>query len=560
MKHLFCALCFTLALFGSLTASKTEDTSRSRILYLLQSGNEAAALDLYQDYYQNIGKHDSELLEQVALLLIEKGYRTKNPETQLLALYGAGISHNEKVLNILQEGLASPVPQLQIISLNFLSRLQSDEADETLNRAMSSNYLLIRLEAAFHLAQKKARKAVGQIDSLMNKVDPELHPIFPQLFALAGTTEAVKILRKLLNNPYEKVRIEAILSAARSGRDDLLPIIRILATHHSPSQQEACAWALGTLKDEASIPRLEILACSTAPYVRLAANHALYELGQKERRTELEKDAQSGNLFAIRLLGEIDGAENTLFNLTQNTNLQIKTNATLALLERKDKRCLLTLAEIILRDPRDLAFVETPSMGGAFKAWKVTPSARQSFKDNPMPHELSLNMRETVLTQAMNLPEEEFIQLARVIFETQQNELIPTLVGLLESMQTPSAIQLLKIYQQKAGAPLIRNYCNLALFNMKEEGPYADNLREWILKQEKTALIEFRPFVPWELRDPLSTYQLTPHETSRLLIEAFQSMASCQDEQGINTILHAIQHGNEKNRYALAGLLMHAVR
>ncbi len=560
MKQLYSLFLCLISLLSSLSASTVEEATRSRILFLLQTGNEADSLELYESHYQCIGKHDSELLQQIALLMIEKGYRSKNPETQLMALYGAGISASEKVLPILQEGLTNPLPQLQLISLNFLSRLQSDEADESLNRAMASNFLLIRLEAAFHLAQKKTRKAVGQIDSLMNKVDPVLHPIFPQLFALAGTTEAVKILRKLLNHSYEKVRVEAILCAAKTGRDDLLPVIRILATHHTPSQQEACAWALGILKDEASIPRLEVLACSTAPHVRLAALNALYHLGQKERKEALEKEARSGNVFAIGVLGDVDGSESTLFELIQNPNLQIKINASLALLERRDPRCLISLAEILLRDPRDLAFVEAPSLGGAFKAWKATPSARQNFKDNPMPHELSLHMRETVLSEALNLPESEFLQLARVIFETQQNDLIPTLVGLLESMQTPGAIHILKTYQQKAGAPLIRNYCNLALFNLKEEGPYAENLRQWIVKQEKIDMIEFRPFVPWELRDHLTSYQLTPQETSRLLVEAFQSMASCQDEQGINTLLHAIRHGNEKNKYALVGLLMHAVR
>lgn len=551
-------LCLFLILFASVCTA--DDAARSRILFLLQTGNEASALDLYEEYHATIGKHDSQLLEQMALLIIEKGYRSKNPEIQLLALYGAGISHNEKILHILQEGISSSTPQLQLISLNFLSRFQDDEADETLNRAMASDYLLIRLEAAFHLAQKKARKAVGQIDSLMNKVDPELHPLFPQLFALAGTNEAVKILRRLLNHSLESVRIEAIIAVAESGRDDLLPVIRILATHHTPSQQEACAWALGALKDEASIPRLEILACSQASHVKLAAQQALYHLGQKDRRIELESAARSGDLFAIHALSEIEGCEETLFNLTSHPNLHIKVNASLSLLERKDPRCLSSLMEILLHDPRDLAFTEASSAGGAFKAWKVTPSARQNFKDNPLPHELSLHMRELALTKAMNLPEQDFLKAARVIFELQQNELVPTLVSLLESIQTPRAVELLKFYQQKTGAPLIRTYCNLALYKMKEAGPYADNLREWILKQEKTNLIEFRPFVPWEMRDPLSVYQLTPHETSRLLIDAFEAMASSQDEQGINTLLHAIRHGNEKNKYALAGLLMHAVQ
>jgi len=40
--------------------------------------------------------------------------------------------------------------------------------------------------------------------------------------------------------------------------------------HNEKAQQEACAFALGTLKDETSIRKLENLARSTTPHVRLA--------------------------------------------------------------------------------------------------------------------------------------------------------------------------------------------------------------------------------------------------------------------------------------------------
>ena len=67
----------------------------------------------------------------------------------------------------------------------------------------------------------------------------------------------------------------------------------------------------------------------------------------------------------------------------------------------------------------------------------------------------------------------------------------PLLIKLLCNMQTPATIALLKEQQQKTGAPFIRNYCNLALFIINEEGPYEENLRKWVAEQHDTEIIDF---------------------------------------------------------------------
>jgi len=561
-----CKVVTRLFLVSSLTCGTlaysvdTSSTERNRILYLLQIGREANALDLYDYYHQQTGRHDGELLQKIALQIIEQGFKSKNPEEQVLAIFGAGISANENALHILEDAVSSPIPQIQMLSLAFLSRLHHDDADEALNIAMKSNYLLVRAEAVFHLAEKKHPKAVGQIESLMNKVDPELLPAFPQLFALTGTPDATRMLKKLLNHSSEKVRVSAILSVAKYDRDDLLPQVRTLLTHHSVPQQEACCLAIGLLKDEASLAKVELLTQSRSTNVRLAALQALYRLGRKEVYRDVEQIAKMDDLFAIAILADMEESAPVLVELTKSSSLQVKVNAALALLKLKDPRCLLPLVDVLIQDSRDLGFVEITTAGNGLKAWKIVPSAHQNFGEDPMSHEMSLALKENTLAQIVNLPEEYFYVVAKGIFQQQQNALIPTLVDLLEAMQTPEAIALLKTYQQQAGAPLIRNYCNLALCRMKEEGPYKENLRTWIRSQQNVDMIQFRPFVPWELRDHASRYQLTPHDTSRLLVEAFETLARQQDEEGISILLQAIRFGNSKNKYALAGLLMHATQ
>jgi hypothetical protein len=131
-------------------------------------------------------------------------------------------------------------------------------------------------------------------------------------------------------------------------------------------------------------------------------------------------------------------------------------------------------------------------------------------------------------------------------------------VKCLETLKSPATIQLLKEEQQKAGSPLIRNYCNLALYRLQEEGPYAQLLYDWVSKQYKEDLIRFRPFFSWGKRETPSTFQLNPEETSKLLIESFEALTASQNDEGITMLLQAIRYGNGKNRYALAGMLMRA--
>lgn len=527
------------------------------ILYLMQTGESAKALEAYQEYCRESESHDFDLLQQMGLILLDQGYRSHDAEIQMLTLFGAGVSLNEKALYILEEGLSHDVPQLQLIALNFLARYQNDRADEVLYRAMTSNHLLIRMEAAFHLAAKKTPNAVGQIESLMSKVHPDLIPHFPQFYGLIGDEASIKIMRKLLTHPDDSIRIETILSAAKHGRDDLLPQIRRMSSQHHDNQQEACAYALGVLKDEASISRLERLSHSHAPTVRLAALHSLYKLGRKDAHKGIEKMALGKDLYAIKLLGDIPEGRNTLAKLINDPNIQVRINAAIALLEHKDPRCLSPLSEVLFRDARDLLLLETNSQGKSLSHWKIASSAAQNFEDNPVVFELSLSLREDILEKALDLPEKDFIALANTLFETHQNDLIPLLTHLLENLQTQEAIELLKKHQQKVGAPLVRNYCNLALYRLKQSGPYEENLRSWVTQQQNVDLIRFRPFMPWELRDSHEAYfELTPQETSRLLVEAFESYMIAQDDKGIDVLISIMQNGNPKNKYALMGLLM----
>lgn len=541
--------------------SHPQQTNVSRILYLMHTGETAKALEAYQEHRKESGTNDFELIEQIGLILLDQGYRTRDPEIQCLTMFGAGISTNEKALYILEDGMATGEPELQLLALNFLSRYHNDRADVAIHRAMASNSLLVRLETAFKLSTRKDPKAVSQTEALMAKVPEELWPIFPQIFACSGSPEAKKILRRLLTHKDERIRIATILSLAEHGHDDFLPHIRRMASHHGPAQQEACATALGMLKDENSVNQLQQLTKSLNHNVKLAALSSLYDLGRHETRKEVEILAQQGNVFAIKILGGMPGSEDTLAKLSLNNHMQIKANAAVALLELRDKRSLPVIAQLLLKDNRDIALGKISSQGMSLSALKVIPSAQQNFEEDPVAAELSLHICEGLLVKTVELSEKDFLDLANAIFERQQNDLIPALTEVLENHPTLPVIELLKKHQQKIGAPLVRNYCNLTLYRMKQPGPYAQNLMDWVTQQRNIDLIRFRPLVPLDLRARSETaFELTPQETSGLLVMAFESFVATQDDKGIDALISIIQTGNPKNKYALIGLLMRAIQ
>lgn len=531
------------------------ETEFSKLLFLTHSGNVESALNQYIDQYQKEQKHNFELLQQLSLILLDKGLKSGSPEEQMLTIYGAGISTNEKSYYLLEEGLNSPHPQIQAISLNFLARSQNDYADALINRLITSPHPLIRLEAAYQLALKKHALATPQIEALMCKMGDEAASIFPKLFATCGDAASTKVLRKLLTHPKSEVRCETILCLAEFLRDDLLMSIRKMAMHSDVAQQETCAVALGAMKDENSIPLLKRLAASHSISVKIAAIQALNEMNETDWNPDLFKLAKQGNLFAIYALKDIPSSEELLAFLARSENLQIRLNASLALLAKQNPKCIRGLLEILLKDSRDLAIVKVHSLGKGLSAFKAMPSATEN-PENALLQELTLGLREDFLDAAINLPEEHFLKIAAALFDHKQNELIPTVCHLLHQLGTPASIALLKKEQQKAGAPLIRNYCNLALFKLKEEGPYEKNLLQWVAKQQNSDMIRFRTFVPFDLRDDEQSFELTPEETARLLIDSFESIAITQEDQGINLLLDAMIHGNPKNRYVLAGLLL----
>ncbi len=522
-------------------------------LFMMQSQSIEEALVCYEKFAAERG-HDFEVLQRMGQIFFANGIQSEDVGDFTMTLFGAGLSGSSASIDILERGLYSNDPQIQMIALHFIAKLDDDRVSELLSRAMSSPFLSTRMEAAYYMSLKKHPHAVGQIEGLMVRLPPFFRPFFPSLFALIGTSDATAALKRLLDDLDPQVRVESILNIARLGRDDLLPILRKRITQHFGPELEACAFAMGTLKDTFSMKKLKRLANSPMDNVKIAAILTLYHLGERSYIPELEKLALDRNLLAISALAQIPTSGDTLAKLVVSNNLQVRVNAAVSLSQLRDSRCLLAAEEILIQDSRDLAFSPFPSPGRSMGIWKAIPSAELRSQDETCNLSLSLSMREQLLGELAHLEQKKFVVLARRIFEAQQIDLIPATITFLENLRTPEAIELLKEGCAILTSPLIRDYCHLSLYRLKEEGPYEEYIKLWVMRQKDAELIRLRPILPWKMRLE-SDFTLTAEETSRLLIDSFVAIATSRN---IDFLLQAIRQGNPQNRYALFGLLMRA--
>ncbi len=564
--HLFIKLCFffllahcsvSAELVPLVNEPKLLDVESSRIVFLTRQGDIDTALKLYQKLYHERNQHNYLLLQQMSLAILLNGASQSDPEIQLLSLFGAGIALHEQAYEIIENSLRNRNPLIQLIALQSLSRLQQDRADQVMFRVLGSTHLALRYEALKLLCKKKHEQAISQVTSLLYKIPRVYIPVIPPLLALLETPESTRLLRQLLHDSSVEVRLSSILSIAQNKRDDFLPQIQLHAAHGHYSELEAAAYTLGILCDESSQTRLERLTASQFPTVSLAASLALYKMGNKEALNLIEQRAIGGDLFAISILGDLENNSWVLVPLLNHSDKLVRLNTVLALFAQNNPQAFSYLDEILIRDDRDLAYISYKSPGKTMTAIKTTNGASFLLSEDPEIYEDDLELRLSILEELRRQSEPYFIRTAHQIFKAQQNDLIPHVTALLEEMATTEAVQCLKQYEKQLGAPLIRHYCALALYRMDESSSSIDSLKRWVKTQSQTEIIRFRP-ISGEMGS--GTYSLTPEESSQLLIKVLEAFAIKQDKQGIALLVDAMIYGHQKNKYALAGLLLRATQ
>lgn len=532
------------------------------ILYLLQTGQYDKGISLYQDWVKENDRHDYQMLEQVGQIILNKGAVASDEQTQLLSMYGASISASKEMRELFSHGMQSKNPSTQLATINFLRHNHNDWAVDLLLKAFSSPYPVIRLEAAMALCQKKAHRTTGIIYNLMERFPPVYHGMFANLFAMMGCQESLSILKKLINHKVTHVRIAAILAVANFGRDDFMDQIKKGVNHAAAVEKEACVYALGHFQDFSSLKLFSSLAKDPDSSLALCSAEALMNLGDEKGSARIISEARKKNPFAILMLKNIEQSDHLLETLVKDPDPTIRLNACLALLEKRNPACVNGVMDILTEKTSDLGFTAVRSQTGALVSWKPIASCTQvskKLKQNlPM---VTQYFKEQTLASALELPKNHFLAIAQHVLNEDNNTLIPATIHLLEQMGGEEVTTVLEKQANKVGCPFNRTYAHLSLYRQNVHSDYhKKQLIQWIKMQRSHEMIEFKPMPTLEDTHLLEhEYQLSPKETSLLLIETLDALATRHDKEGIDLIINLIKHGHEKNRYLLAGLLMKCI-
>lgn len=551
-KYILFLILFSFPLYGEFSKDV-----ESHIHYLVHKGEITQAFTVYLAEARKEG-HNFKLLQDSGLRILDAGIKSDEEDVQLLSVMGAGVALHKLSLPVLKEAIRSDNPKLQIASLNFLDRYQEDEATNLIKEALSSPFLLIRLEAALLLAEKNEGVVVDHLQSFYGKVPDEAKVIFPEILVHIDNPATTKFLKQLLSEENYKIRVATLIHAANANRDDLLDSIRSLANHPGYPVEEAAAFALGKLHDTEAVATMRKLSARKSKELELTALKTLYDLGEKEALNPLLMAAKEKNLFAISILSEIPENSSVIDALSQlrtDPDFDVCLNANFALLKLKSTTAIPFFRSLFSETEKDIGFYTVHSPGKALVHWKGIASYSQQIKKNPQLESLTLQFKGKVLTKALELPEDDFLSLAKIIFEKEQKSpLIPLLVELLSNHMSDKMVALLKEKLEQAGAPLVRAHAALALYQLKQEKVYRDKLLQFI-KQEKGK--EFVVTLPDEtLLEQTSPYLLTSQEAAKLVVNALEVLLPSGDIECLETLIEVIAYGNPKNRYALAGLLI----
>lgn len=157
----FFRLLSSIALIFCSTAYSISETAQKQILHLAAVGEIDDAIKAYLQHSQTSKEHSIDLLEQIGTKIIQLGFKTQDPETCLLSLFGANIARLPVDRKFLTRAFKSSNPLLQSAALQTLSMEEMDDTENILKEGVKSDFLMIRLETLFSTSPKALQTRYG---------------------------------------------------------------------------------------------------------------------------------------------------------------------------------------------------------------------------------------------------------------------------------------------------------------------------------------------------------------------------------------------------------------
>ena len=323
---------------------------KSQILYLMSKGNEVGAINKYREFVKRTGDHNFKLLREMCLVMIENAVSWGDEQDSLRALIAMEIAQEDSFSHHLGKLIQSRYYPVQAKTLSLLKGINNEYSEMLIKSCLSSNFIMLRLEALSILVQKHHESALGQVEALMNMVHKHYHPIFVDFYALAGTKYAISVLKKMINDQDLNLNLATIMATRQYQIEEMIPNLRHSLTHTSPIIQEAAASALGSFSDQFSVSKLKALTTSGHDETRLAALLALFNMDHTQHKAEIISLAKNGNLFAIGALAKMKNTEKALREIYFSDDNNYRINSALALLEKKSPVCIPVIRDLISLD------------------------------------------------------------------------------------------------------------------------------------------------------------------------------------------------------------------
>lgn len=524
--------------------------TKAQALYLIHKQDPQQAFELY--FKQ--GVEDRELLEQMCIQLIESGMRKEDSETNMLSVFGAGISNYAPLVSVLQKGMRSSDANMQMMSLHFLGSNFDDRCHEVIKQGLTSPYLGMRLETLLKLAIKHDPSCIDHLFALTGKIPPPVITLLPSIAARIDHPKAKSFLAYLLQDFPDDVKRETVIQAALHHRDDLATEIKTIAKQSSGILQESALFALAYLGHHDILDF--ILQAHFKKPECLSLSYALCLLGEKRFEYNLIEAAKNKDLFAIALMGQTqmnDQRKEILYALLKDHSKEVSLNAAYSLAKHKDPAGIELLQQALVKKgiQAPLCFTSNPAK---------TMSALHNIAITHLKNtELQLALQKIsqtkieIIETISLLSENYLIETAQLLHQEQEFDLFAVAAKYLAHCSNPESIECLQSLYQTTGSEITKLRLSHLLYQVTGDQKIENEILTWIKKRCNYNLFSFQTSAEHQKGH---FFSLTPSETSELLVSAFETLAQRYSTKALEALVYAMAYGHEKNRYALAGLTL----
>ncbi|AAD18174.1 HEAT repeat domain-containing protein [Chlamydia pneumoniae] len=564
---------FHLTLFGLLLCSlpislvaKFPESVGHKILYISTQSTQQA-LATYLEALDAYGDHDFFVLRKIGEDYLKQSIHSSDPQTRKSTIIGAGLAGSSEALDVLSQAMETADPLQQLLVLSAVSGHLGKTSDDLLFKALASPYPVIRLEAAYRLANLKNTKVIDHLHSFIHKLPEEIQCLSAAIFLRLETEESDAYIRDLLAAKKSAIRSATALQIGEYQQKRFLPTLRNLLTSASPQDQEAILYALGKLKDGQSYYNIKKQLQKPDVDVTLAAAQALIALGKEEdalpviKKQALEERPRA--LYALRHLPSEIGIPIALPIFLKTKNSEAKLNVALALLELgcDTPKLLEYITERLVQPHYNETLALSFSKGRTLQNWKrVNIIVPQDPQERERLLSTTRGLEEQILTFLFRLPKEAYLPCIYKLLASQKTQLATTAISFLSHTSHQEALDLLFQAAKLPGEPIIRAYADLAIYNLTKDPEKKRSLHDYAKKLIQETLL----FVDTENQRPHPSmpylrYQVTPESRTKLMLDILETLATSKSSEDIRLLIQLMTEGDAKNFPVLAGLLIKIV-